>query len=35
VPKEVDFANIETESLCYPDSLQKRFESILNDMTDN
>lgn len=35
VPDELDFANIEAVSLCYPDSLKTRFENILNDMTDN
>ena len=35
IPKEMDFADIVTESLCYPDSLLKRFESISNDIIEN
>lgn len=26
IPKDIDFGSIETESLCYPDSLQKKVE---------
>lgn len=35
MPETMDFWNIETESLCYPNSLRKKFESILNDIMDN
>lgn len=35
IPKEMDFADIVTESLCYPDSLLKRFESLSNDIVEN
>lgn len=35
MPNDLDFGNMETESLNYPDSLQKKFESMLNDIMDN
>ena len=35
VPETLDWTNLEFESLCYPDSLLKRFESISNDIIEN